>query len=143
MRNAVHLLQLQAADDRAKRSSEIIARQISVMARLIDDLMDVSRINHGNIELRREPVELSQVLELAIESTRPKFNEHGHALSLTMPEQPILLDADVTRLSQVFINLLTNACKYTDRGGHVSLDVEVDKTEVRVRVTDDGIGIPP
>jgi signal transduction histidine kinase len=143
VRNAVQILQMQAtADQGSQRASDIIARQVSVMARLIDDLMDVSRINRGHIELRRELVDLSRVLELAVEASRPYFNEYGHALSLGMPDAPVMLDADVTRLTQVFVNLLTNAAKYTDRGGHIELEVQRGDTGVVVTIADDGIGIP-
>ena len=91
------------------------------MSRLIDDLMDVSRINQGRIELRRERVDLARVVELAVESSRPSMLEFGHELALRLPEAPIVLDADPIRLSQVFVNLLTNAAKYTDRGGRIEL----------------------
>ena len=132
VRNAVQILQMQAtANQGSQRASDIIARQVGVMARLIDDLMDVSRINRGHIELRRELVDLSRVLELAVEASRPYFNEYGHALSLGMPDAPIMLDADITRLTQVFVNLLTNAAKYTDRGGHVELEVQRAGTGVK------------
>ena len=127
VRNAAQILQLQTdADAGSQRASEIIARQVGVMARLIDDLMDVSRINRGHIALRCEPVTLARVLELAVEATRPYVTEYGHELSVALPDGPILLDADVTRLSQVFVNLLTNAAKYTDRGGHIQVSVERD-----------------
>ena len=99
VRNAVQILQLQAgADPGLQRANEIIARQVAVMARLIDDLMDVSRINRGHIALRREPVTLSRVLELAVEATRPYVTEYGHELSVALPAREIVLDADVTRL---------------------------------------------
>ena len=142
VRNAVQILQLPAmAETDSQRARAIIARQIAVMARLIDDLMDVSRINRGHIELRREPVDLHRVLELAIEATRPHFTENGHELRLSVPQQPIPLDADVTRLSQVLVNLLTNAAKYTEPGGHVDVCVEVVDGTVRIAVRDDGIGL--
>jgi CheY-like chemotaxis protein/two-component sensor histidine kinase len=143
VRNAVQILQLHAgADPGSQRANEIIARQVAVMARLIDDLMDVSRINRGHIALRREPVALSRILELAIEATRPYVTEFDHQLSVALPDGEIVLDADVTRLSQVFVNLLTNAAKYTDRGGHIQVTVEREDAAVRIEVRDDGIGIP-
>lgn len=143
VRNAVQILQLQAdAYPGTRRASEIIARQVAVMARLIDDLMDVSRINRGHITLQREPVALARVLELALEASRHCVAEYGHELTLALPEHAIQLDADVTRMSQVFVNLLTNAAKYTDRGGHLRVNVEADGTTVRIEVRDDGIGIP-
>jgi signal transduction histidine kinase len=142
VRNAVQILQLPATPDTdSQRARAIIARQIGVMARLIDDLMDVSRINRGRIELRREPVDLHRVVELAVEATRPHFTESGHELRLAVPEQPIPLEADVTRLSQVLVNLLTNAAKYTEPGGHVDVTVRVTEGSARIAVRDDGIGL--
>jgi signal transduction histidine kinase len=144
VRNAVQILQLPAtAESDAQRARAIIARQIGVMARLIDDLMDVSRINRGHIELRRESVDLRRVLELALEATRPHFAECRHDLRLAVPDLPIPLEADVTRLSQVFVNLLTNAAKYTERGGRIDVVVHERVGEVAVAVTDNGIGIAP
>lgn len=143
VRNAVQILQRAgAAEADAQRARAIIARQVGVMARLIDDLMDVSRINRGHIELRREPVDIARVLELAVEATRPYMAEFGHALALRLPEASVVLDADVTRLSQVFVNLLTNAAKYTERGGRIEVAVQRHADAVRVTVSDDGIGIP-
>ena len=142
VRNAVQILQLPAtAATDSQRARAIIARQIGVMARLIDDLMDVSRINRGRIELRREPVDLHRVLELAVEATRPHYTESRHELQITAPAQPIPLDADVTRLSQVLVNLLTNAAKYTEPGGHVEVTVQVADGAVQIAVRDDGIGL--
>ena len=141
--NAVHILQLRgAASAGSQHARDIIARQVGVMTRLIDDLLDVSRINQGRLQLQREQVALSSVLELAIEASRPHIDECGHELKVALSDSPLLLDGDVTRLSQVFVNLLNNAAKYTDRGGHVELTVQSDRTHVRVTVEDDGIGIP-
>jgi signal transduction histidine kinase len=143
VRNAVQILQRQGGGDAdSQRARTIIARQVGIMARLIDDLMDVSRINRGHIELRREPVDLSRALELAVEATRPYMSEFGHSLALRLPDAPVVLDADVTRLSQVFVNLLTNAAKYTERGGRIEVAVQRDDDIVSVTVRDDGIGIP-
>jgi signal transduction histidine kinase len=143
VRNAVQILQMAGAVEAdAQRARTIIARQVAVMARLIDDLMDVSRINRGHIELRREPVELGRVLELAIEATRPHIQEFAHELTIEQPDLPVVLEADVTRLSQVFVNLLTNAAKYTERGGRIGITVRCEDGEVHVGVTDNGIGIP-
>jgi signal transduction histidine kinase len=143
VRNAVQILQLPAASDQdAQRARAIIGRQVAVMARLIDDLLDVSRINRGHIELRRERVDLARVLELAVEASRPHINENHHQLSIALPPTPVALDGDVTRLSQVFINLLTNAAKYTEPGGRIDVGCHIDPHRVTVSVTDDGIGIP-
>jgi signal transduction histidine kinase/ActR/RegA family two-component response regulator len=143
IRNATQLLQRKDADSTgAQRARDIIARQVRIMSRLLDDLMDVSRINRGRLELQRERANLSSVIELAVESSRTYLNEGGHEFTLSLSETPVFLDADVTRLSQVFVNLLANAAKYTDRGGHVQLTVQREGSEVRIAVKDDGIGIP-
>src|SRR6185295_3328581 len=143
VRNAVQLLRYQEPIPPAGRQArDIIARQVRVMSRLIDDLMDVSRINQGRIELRRERVELANVVELAVEASRPSILECGHELALRLPEAPVVLDADPVRLSQVFVNLLTNAAKYTDHGGRIELAALLQEGGVRITVSDDGIGIP-
>ena len=143
VRNAAQLLQHQESlGVPAQQARDIIARQVRVMSRLIDDLMDVSRINQGRIELQREFVDLGEVLELALEASRPHMVESGHELAVLLPDEPILLHADVIRLSQVFVNLLTNAAKYTDRGGRIQVAVVHEGAEVAVAISDDGIGIP-
>ncbi|MEO5882494.1 MAG: response regulator [Caldimonas sp.] len=142
VRNAVELLRHQAEiPPPARQARDVIGRQVGVMSRLIDDLMDVSRINQGRIELRRERVDLAGVVELALESSRPGILESDHELALRLPDSSVALDADPIRLSQVFVNLLTNAAKYTDRGGRIELAAEVQGAEVRIAVSDNGIGI--
>ncbi len=142
MRNALYVLQRQDwGGPDSKTLRDIITRQVRVMARLIDDLMDVSRINQGRIELQRELVDLSVVIDLAVEASRPNIEEGGHEFSLGPLEPGLLVEVDVTRLTQVLVNLLTNACKYTDRGGHIELAVQRRETEVDIRVQDNGIGI--
>jgi CheY-like chemotaxis protein/two-component sensor histidine kinase len=111
------------------------------MVRLIDDLLDVSRITRGKLRLRRERVELASVVQSAVESSRPLIEASGHRLTVALPPEPLLLDADPTRLAQVYSNLLTNAAKYTDRGGHIRLAAERRAGEVVVSVKDTGIGI--
>jgi CheY-like chemotaxis protein len=108
----------------------------------VDDLLELSRITRGTIELRREPIELSSVIEGALETSRPVIEAAGHALKIEMEEGPLVLDADQMRLSQVVSNLLNNAAKYTDAGGEIRLIVEREGDTVLVRVRDTGIGIP-
>ncbi len=142
VRNAVQILNLKAsASKEVAWAGSVIERQLRVMVRLIDDLMDVTRINQGRIELQRVPVELSTVLDLAVESSRSQIEEFGHDLILSQPEEPILVHADMMRLSQVFMNLITNAAKYTDKGGRIHVNVESSGDHVRVAVRDNGIGI--
>jgi signal transduction histidine kinase len=143
VRSAAQILQRQAvAGDGAQWARDVIVRQVGIMVRLIDDLMDVSRINQGRIELQRERIDLARVLEIAVEASRPHMAERGHELQVSGAETPLWLNGDSTRLSQIFVNLLTNAAKYTDHGGHIRIDVARDDAAVSVSVADDGIGIP-
>ena len=144
VRNAVQVLRLIGdANAKTKWASEVIERQVQVMSRLIDDLMDVGRINQGKIELHRQPVKLAAILHDAIETTRPLIDEYGHDLVVVMPETELVVDADATRLAQAFMNLLTNAAKYTDPGGRIRVEVRADGGLVRATVSDSGIGIEP
>jgi len=118
-----------------------IERQVKQLVRLVDDLLDVSRITRGRLELRREPVELGSILRQAIETSRPLADAQDQQVSVTVPPEPIYLEADRARLAQVFYNLLHNASKYTPREGHVWLVVEQGPHEVIVRVRDNGVGI--
>jgi PAS domain S-box-containing protein len=144
IRNGLEILRLAAADPHViDEIRTLIDRQVSHMVRLIDDLMDVSRISRGKLELRRERVELAAVVEAALETSRPLIEASRHEFAVTLPARPIYVDADVTRLSQVFSNLLNNAAKYTEPGGFISLTVERRGSEAVVSVRDDGVGIPP
>src|SRR5205823_6003211 len=127
----------------ADLARDIVERQVKHMARLIDDLLDVSRINRGQIELRKEPVELAEVVARAAECTAPLFESRHHQLTVHLPPEPVRLEADPTRLEQVLANLLNNAAKYTKPGGHVWLTAELEHDDVVLRVKDTGIGIPP
>lgn len=143
LRNALSLMKLVGNDPQAlEQTRGIMERQLRQMVRLIDDLMDVSRISRGKIELRKERLELAAVIKDALETTRPLIEESGHELALTYPPEPLFLHADPTRLAQVFSNLLNNAAKYTGRGGHIRLTVEREENDVLVKVRDTGIGIP-
>jgi signal transduction histidine kinase len=122
---------------------EVIDRQVQQMARLIDDLMDLSRIRQGRIELRRGHVELAKVVMGAVETSRPLIDEGGHELTLALPPGDLIVDADEVRLTQVFMNLLTNAAKYSEKGGRIDLRAQRQGSDVVVTVKDTGIGIPP
>jgi PAS domain S-box-containing protein len=142
VRNVVQLLHLEsAALPRLQWATDVIDRQMQTMTRLIDDLMDVSRINRGRIELQRKPVELAEVVQCAVETSRPLLDECGHQLTVTLPTDRVILDADLTRLAQVFINLLNNAAKYMQRGGRIELRGHLDGNDVVVSIKDTGIGI--
>ena len=121
----------------------MIKRQVQNLKRLVDDLMDVSRISRGKIELRKELVELAAVVAQAVEAVQPLFDDHHQELRVSIPEESILLKADPTRLEQILFNLLINAAKYTPQGGRIWLDVEQLQSEVIIRVRDTGIGIDP
>lgn len=144
IRNAAQILKLQRQPDPTVQAArDMIDRQVQHMVRLIDDLLDVSRITQGRLELRRERVDLAAVVEQAVEASRPHIERAGHELTVSLPPQPVYLDADPVRLAQVFLNLLDNACKYTEKGGRIWLTTERDGADVVVKVRDTGIGIPP
>jgi two-component system CheB/CheR fusion protein len=120
----------------------MLERQVDQMVRLVEDLLEVSRITRGRVELRREAVELADVLRAALETSRPALEAGHHDFELSLPDEPLVVDADPVRLAQVFVNLLDNAAKYTPDGGHVALGAARAGAEVRVWVRDDGVGIP-
>jgi PAS domain S-box-containing protein len=144
LRNGLQILRLRAStDELSQRTMSMMDRQLSQMVRLVDDLLDVSRITRGHITLKRERMCLTEALATAIEAARPHLEAHGHELAIDMRVQPPLyVDADRTRLSQVFSNLLSNSAKYTDQGGTVTLTVDREGTDVVTSVRDTGIGIP-
>jgi PAS domain S-box-containing protein len=143
IRSSLEILRI-AADDReiGEQARATMERQLKQMIRLIDDLLDVSRITRGKLTLRMEPIELEAAVRLAVEIGCPLVEASGHQLHVALPAEPVPLDADLTRLAQVFSNLLSNACKYTGRGGRIDLTAEREGDEVVVRVADTGIGIP-
>jgi signal transduction histidine kinase len=144
IRNALTILK--HAHDKPEqlgRTREMMERQVVHMVRLIDDLLDVSRISRGKLELRREPVELATVIHQAVETCRPTFEGAGHEVTVTLPPEPVYLNADSFRLSQVFGNLLSNASKFMEPGGRIWLTAERLGSDIVVSVKDTGIGIPP
>ena len=144
LRNAAELLKGEnvSADERS-HAEGILTRQIENMSRMIDDLLDVSRITEGKIELRKKPVALTAILTAAASTARSSCIARGQELTVSLPAEPIFLDADATRLEQVLGNLLNNACKYGGEGCHISLRGERAGDEVIVSVSDDGAGIDP
>lgn len=124
-------------------AKEVIDRQMHAMTRLIDELMDVSRISRGKIELRRERIELTRVVQEAVEASRPLIQDLGQELNVSLPDQPVFIEADLIRLTQVLLNLLNNAAKYSEAGGHIDLSAERRGNEVILSVKDTGIGIAP
>src|SRR6185295_18323612 len=143
LRNGLHIARLKSRTDDALRSTiSMMDRQLSHLVRLVDDLLDVSRINSGNLELHRAPMELGRALASSIESTRISFETRRHELAIAAEDVPLWVLGDHDRLSQDFTNLLTNAAKYTDAGGHIRVTLTRDGAAATVRVSDSGIGIP-
>jgi len=143
IRTAVKVLDLEGSDaPQARWARHIIDRQVEHLTRLIDDLLDVSRITLNKLELRRQPVELSEIITGAVESSRSFIEQRGHELTVTVPPEPVFLNGDLVRLTQVFLNLLNNAVKYTERGGRIWLTADRQQNHAVVRVKDTGVGIP-
>ncbi|HKB04573.1 MAG TPA: ATP-binding protein, partial [Gemmataceae bacterium] len=144
IRNAVQILRTPGADRRtADHARAMMERQLQQLVRLVDDLLDVSRIMRGKITLDRQPVDLATVVGRAAETAQPVIDAYGHELVVNLPDQPVVLEGDQVRLAQVISNLLTNAAKYTEKAGHIWLNAETDDDEVVIRVRDSGVGIAP
>jgi PAS domain S-box-containing protein len=141
--NAVEMIRLRAGDNpEVERARIVIERQVGHMARLVDDLLDVSRITRGVVELRREPVNLTAIVEAAFNSCRSLFEASRQQLSVALTPEPCLIEGDVTRLEQVVVNLLSNASKYTPSGGRIWVALEVEEEWAELCVRDNGRGIP-
>src|SRR2546423_12705494 len=144
IRNSLQILKLPRVDaETVERSRDMIERQLHHLVRLVDDLLDVSRVMRGKIEHRRERIELATVVARAVETVQPLVDAQGHQLSVSIPTESLPIDADPVRLAQVFGNLLTNAAKYTEANGRIWLSAERDGDEAVLRVRDNGIGIAP
>jgi signal transduction histidine kinase len=144
LRSAVELIKHGGlTPEKLEWASGMMERQVRSLVRLIDDLMDVSRINQGKIELKREPIALNEVLAEAVETVRPLIEESRHELAVLLPDRKVVVDADRTRLAQALLNLLNNAVKYTDAGGRIEVGVLVEKGNAVITIRDSGIGIAP
>jgi PAS domain S-box-containing protein len=142
IRNSVSILQLEPlSTPTLKGCRDVIDRQLTHLTRLVDDLLDVGRITTGRIALRKERVSIGDVLTRSIEASRALIDSRGHSLSTVMPDEPLHVDGDATRLAQVFQNLLNNAAKYTPNGGEISVTAVPEDGAVEVRVRDTGMGI--
>jgi signal transduction histidine kinase/ActR/RegA family two-component response regulator len=143
MRNAVKILKAKGPlDPQLVWARDVLDRQTQGMTRLLEDLLDVSRISRDRLKLRTDRVDLVTVIEAALETSQPAIDAAGHQLTISLPAEPIRLTADPVRLAQVFSNLLQNAAKYTEPGGQIQLTAERGGAEVRVSVRDSGVGIP-
>jgi signal transduction histidine kinase/CheY-like chemotaxis protein len=141
--HAVQILQAKDPPDPTMAwARDVIYRQTRQLVWLLDDLLDVARIGRGNLELRKERVEIASVIDLAIETSRPLIDAGGHELYVDVPGEPIRIDADPVRVAQIISNLLNNAAKFTPEGGRIDLGVELGPANVALRVRDTGIGIP-
>jgi PAS domain S-box-containing protein len=144
LRNAVQILSLRGDDSAVvAQTNELMDRQIQQMARLVDDLLEVSRIGQGKISLQKAPVDLAEVVATAVETSRPLIEAHRHKLTVLLPDRPVRVEADAARLAQVLSNLLNNAAKYTEDGGRIELIAQRAPNEAVLRVRDNGVGIAP
>jgi signal transduction histidine kinase/DNA-binding response OmpR family regulator len=142
IRNSLHILRLTGnVDPAVGRVTEMIERQLNLMVRLVDDLMEVSRITRGKIELRKGLVTIAAIVRSAVETSGPLIEAAGHRLSLVLPPEPLTVDGDFVRLSQVVSNLLNNAAKYTESSGEISVTVRRENGSVAIAVRDTGLGI--
>jgi signal transduction histidine kinase len=143
LRNALEVVRLAGdAPDALRRARGVMDRQVVQMTRLVDDLLDVARIAQGKLDLRKAPVDLRHALEQAAQMAEPLVRHRRHRLSMDLPAVPLCVEGDQARLTQVFVNLLNNAAKYTPEGGRIGLSAAREGGEAVVRVTDDGTGIP-
>jgi len=143
IRNAAHVLgRLETQEPRVRWVREIIERQVSHLSRLVDDLLDVSRIVRGMVTLKREPVELAAVINQALDMARPLIEAKSHQIAVWLPEHVVHLEADPVRLAQVLLNLLENAAKYTPEGGRITLEASLAGQVIEITVSDNGMGIP-
>lgn len=141
IRNSVQVMRLSSPNELDGQLLEIMDRQVNYMVRLVDDLLELSRITRGKIELRKESVELREVIATTLETLKPLIAAAGHELTVASPAEPLVVEADPTRLGQIFTNLIDNAAKYTNAGGHIDISMDRDGDDAVVRVSDTGIGI--
>jgi signal transduction histidine kinase len=143
LRHGLDILRKDPDTEEAGQIRDMMDRQLVHLVRLIDDLLDVSRVSQGKIELRKERIQAAEVIHAAVESSRQLIDSAGHALTIDVPAEPIWLDADQTRLAQVVGNLLNNAAKYTQEGGRIGVSLRTQGNEAVIAVSDNGLGIPP
>ncbi|HZR69062.1 MAG TPA: PAS domain S-box protein [Burkholderiales bacterium] len=143
IRNAVHVMARKKLDPTASEwCRDVIDRQVSQLARLVDDLLDVTRITSGKIIVHKAPIDLNAAVERAVESTRPMLDARRHTLKVALADEPVIVEGDMVRLSQAILNLLNNAAKYTPEGGVISCTVKRESGNALVSVRDNGVGIP-
>jgi signal transduction histidine kinase len=143
IRNAAVVMAQQDLTPKVEKLRQTIDRQSGLLSHILDELFDVSRLEHGHFSIEREPVQLADVLSRAVEACRPLIDSHNHSLQTKWPAEPIWLLGDAATLTRAFINLLNNATNYTADGGQISILAETTGSHVTVRVKDTGKGIPP
>ena len=143
IRNAVQIMRCKPIEDpQLAWTRDVIERQLGQLARLVDDLLDVSRITRGKINITREPIELASIVNRAIETVQPLISERRHDLTIDIPVDPLRVEGDLARLTQALGNILANAAKYTEPQGRIGLQARAEEGSVRISVRDNGIGIP-
>lgn len=143
IRNGLHLMQLVGTEGKIEQARAMMERQLSQLVRLVDDLLDLSRVTSGKLQLRRERVALADIVEAAVETNRAALDRAGHELTIDLPGDPVYLEGDATRLAQVVSNLLSNSAKYTPDRGRIRLRATRAEDEILLCIADNGIGIPP
>jgi signal transduction histidine kinase len=142
LRSAVHVLRIGPSKSPVQEKAQILAeRQITQMTRLVDDLLDASRMHNGRMQLRRDRVDLCVIIGYAVQAVECRMRQRGHQMTVSFPDAPVWLSGDASRLEQVFVNLLINAAKYTDIGGQVRLSVKQEGNKAVVQIRDSGVGI--
>ena len=142
--NAVQIMRVEGpSGPNLTWSIEVISEQIKHMTRIVDDLLDVSRITRGKIVLQKEPTELERVIELAVQACRSVLDDFNHELRVSLPPEPVVLEVDPARMAQVLNNLLNNAAKYTPEGGLIQFSAGLEGPDVVIKLVDNGIGIAP
>jgi PAS domain S-box-containing protein len=143
VRNALEIMRLRSRNDPTlKRAMDIVERQVQHMTRLVDDLLDISRIIRGKVQLKKEPLDLNTIIIRALETSQPFIENRQHQLSVSLPREPLWVEGDPARLEQILVNLLNNAAKYTEPGGRIWLTCTQEGEEAVIRIRDTGIGIP-
>jgi PAS domain S-box-containing protein len=144
IRNGVELLKIaESGDPLVMETADMMERQVVHLVRLVDDLLDLSRVITGKIRLEKQPVDVNSFIDRAVEEIQPTIDARGHSLMIARPSQPVIVDGDIVRLSQAISNLLSNAAKYSDSPCQIWLMVEIDKQDAVIRVRDQGIGMEP
>lgn len=143
IRTGLEIIKIDPSSDMARQARDMMDRQLAHLVRLIDDLLDVSRISLGRLELKRARIDVKTIIDTALEGSKPFIESHKHSLTVMIPEEPIFVFGDLTRLAQVVSNLINNSAKYTPEGGRIEVRVSALPTAVLIEVQDNGLGIPP